>query len=127
MRRGLLTLGILGLLACDTMISDRVLIKTPADAANAQRDALVAVRATLASHGFKESSRASAGELWVWHDEAHPPDIHATVSESWNQVGVHLEQGLYGPIGPTETYRAVKSALVEDARRRYGKASVHVE
>jgi hypothetical protein len=122
------TLAVFALVACDTMISNRVIIKTPADSADvgaSEQEALAAVRATLASCGFKPSPEH--GDLWVWHDKEHPPDVHATVSASWNQVAVHLEQGLFGPIGPTEQYRAVKAALLEGMRRRYGKRSVWVK
>ena len=129
-RLGVLMFALVALAACDTMIANRVIVKTPADAADpkaSEQEALAAIRATLASCGLRQPTDAGGEEVWVWHDEAHPPDVHATVSVSWNQVTVHLVQGLYGPIGPTEKYRAIKVALFENLRPRYGKASVRWE
>jgi hypothetical protein len=129
-RPSVLAVLLVGLVACDTMIASRVIVKTPVDEADSrasEQEALAAVAATLASCGLKGPADAATEGVWVWHDEAHPPDVHATVSASWNQVTVHLAQGLYGPIGPTEKYRAIKAALLADMKRRYGKASVQVE
>jgi hypothetical protein len=120
---------ILAGLACDTMISDRLIITTPADGAMehaSTREVVEAVRQTLAECGLQQEGSAGA-ELWVWNDVEHPPGIHATVSVSGNRVKVRLAQGLYGPIGPTDKYRVVKESLLTNMRQQYGKANVKVE
>ena len=129
MRATALVVSFVASLACDTMIADRLIITIPQDSA-AQRssvqDGLTAVRDTLAACGFQRESSPS-GDLWVWNDPDHPPALHATVTVSANRVTVHLVQGLYGAIGPTQQYELVKNSLVRTATQRYGKASVEVE
>ena len=128
-RRGVLTGLVLASLACDTMISDRFIITTPADTAAQHASTLEvvgAVRETLAECGLRQTS-SSGAEVWVWNDPEHPPGVHATVTASGNRVNVRLAQGLYGPIGPTDKYRVVKESLLKNLRHRYGKANVDVE
>ena len=129
MRRGFLLAIVLACVACDTMISDRLIITTPEDSAAlhaATLAAVEAVRQVLAEHDLRQTS-GSVGEEWVWRDPEHPPGVRATVSASGNRVNVRLSQDLYGPIGPTDKYRAVKESLLKHMRQRYGKASVAVE
>jgi hypothetical protein len=117
------------LVACDTMIDDHLLIKTPADVRDQVllQERASTVRQTLASCGLQQTSGAIGGELWIWHDPEHPPDVQATVAVSWNRVNVHLVQGLYGPIGPTPKYREVKESLLKSVTQRYGKGSIEIE
>ena len=129
MRRDVLIIMVLACIACDTMISDRFIITTLAEAAaqNASTvQAVEAVRQTLAENGLRPTSESGVEE-WAWSDPEHPPGVRVTVSASANRVTVRLVQGLYGPIGPTDKYRAVRESLLKNMRQRYGKASVVVE
>jgi hypothetical protein len=43
-----------------------------------------------------------------------------------SDVEVRLEQGLYGPVGPTDTYKCVRKALRKRLEERYGKERVRL-
>jgi hypothetical protein len=119
----------LSLVACDTMISDRIRITPPPTAgvsALSQEKPLVFVRETLTACHLKRG-QSSMGETWEWEDPDHPPGLQATIEPAAGSVLVRMSQGLYGPIGETEKYRSVKEALVGGAKRRFGATSVKVE
>jgi hypothetical protein len=53
-----------------------------------------------------------------------PPGLTVTVQRVGEEVRVRLAQDLYGPTGPTDKYKAVKAALRQGLRGRFGKDSV---
>jgi hypothetical protein len=121
----------LGLVACDTMISDRIRIGAPLTAAGStptpsQAELLNFVRDTLAASDLTRRPDAP-DETWEWRDPDHPPGLHATIEPGVGYVLVRMSQGLYGPIGETEKYRRVKEALLGGATRRFGRKNVRVE
>ena len=129
MKSKLLTLIALVTIGCDTMIADRIVIRMPANALGVQaspEQVAAIVRATLSSSWLERMQDFDGGEEWSWRDSAKPPGLHARVSVGQNGVRVRLSQDLYGPIGPTEKYRSVRSALLEAARRRFGDSSVQL-
>jgi hypothetical protein len=119
----------LGVVACDTIISDRIRVTTTPTtgvSAPSQEELLQFVRDTLTASGLKRGP-SSMSETWEWRDTDHPPGLHATIEPAVGSVLVRMSQGLYGPIGETEKYRSVKEALVGGAKRRFGPKSVKVE
>ena len=119
----------LGVVACDTMISDRIRVTTtPTTGASAssQEELVAFVRETLAASDLKRGP-SSMGETWEWRDPDHPPGLQATIEPAAGSVVVRMSQGLYGPIGETAKYRSVKQALIGGAKRRFGPESVRVE
>ncbi len=128
-RVGVLSVLLVIVLGCDTMIAGRIIVQTPAARVqDAELQSGVAlVRDTLRKLGLHEEPGSLDGELWVWHDPQRPPDVHVTIATSFGLMNVHLVQGLFGPIGPTAKYKEIKAALLETARRRYGKENVRIE
>ncbi len=128
-RVGMLSAMLVGALACDTMIASRIIIQTPAAKTQGAelQSGLAVVRETLRSSGLRAEPRHSDGEMWIWHDPERPPDLHVTIAASFGLINVHVQQGLYGPIGPSAKYQEVKAALLETARGRYGKKNVRIE
>ena len=128
-RIGVLGVLAVGLLACDTMIESRIIIQTPASKAEdvELQTGLSVVREALRASGLHDEPGWPGGELWVWHDPQRPPDLHVTIATSFGLMNVHLQQGLFGPIGPTAKYSEVRAALLETARRQYGKTNVKID
>ncbi len=129
MRRASLVL-LLALAACDTMIAHRIAITSPADVSQAgptQDDVLATVRNTLTSCELAIVHSSAGSEVWEWRNPEKPPGVQADVRAGSDLVEIRLSQGLYGPIGPTEKYLAVKAALVDAATKRVGKGRVRVE
>jgi len=123
-------LVVLALAGCDTMIADRIVVRTPtvprANAPATQADVLAVVRDTLASAGF-ERMDGRGPEHWWWRNPDKGPGVHATVHPMADGADVRLSQDLYGPIGKSQKYRRVKVALTEATSRAFGKGAVRIE
>jgi hypothetical protein len=122
--------ALLATAACDTMIADRIIVGTPSrpDARSLSGDEIhAAVRETLTSLSLHPVGTFGDAEEWVWRDPEKPPGLHATVRRVGERVQIRLSQDLYGPIGPTEKYRAVKEGVIEAMRHRFGRASIAIE
>ena len=125
-----LLLVALALVGCDTMIADRIVVRTPtaprASEPVAQADVLAVVRDTLAGAGFERMSGRGPEEWW-WRNPNKGPGVHATVHPTVDGADVRLSQDLYGPIGESQKYRRVKVALTEATSRAFGKGAVRIE
>jgi hypothetical protein len=123
-------LVVLALAGCDTMIADRIVVRTPAAPRASepvtQADVLAVMRDTLASAGF-ERMGGRGPEQWWWRNPDKGPGVHATVHPTADGADVRLSQDLYGPIGASQKYRRVKVALTEATSRAFGKGAVRIE
>jgi hypothetical protein len=121
---------LLAMVACHTMIADKIVVTSPASLSTrgASADEIhVAVRETLTSLSLRAEGTFGDAEEWVWRDPEKPPGLHATVRRVSDGVQIRLSQDLFGPIGPTEKYRAVRNGLLESMKQRFGKSSVTIE
>jgi hypothetical protein len=129
--RHVLLVGVLlATVACDTMITDRIEVAPPVSPRSqgpAGVEIHAAVRDTLTSLGLRPAGSFGDAEEWVWRDPDKPPGLHATVRRVGDGVHVRLSRDLFGPIRPTEKYRAVKKGFLEAMEQRFGKASVRIE
>ena len=111
--------------ACDTLIADRMVIGTPADAPQLSPNTPEVMRIAhdaLLSCGVCEADLESDRGNWLWKAPPGSPGLHVMVRPAVSGVRVTLAQNLYGPVGPTETYRCVRQALRGRLEARYGKA-----
>lgn len=116
-------------LACDTMTSDRMVIRAPSGQPSQQASAdelLVLVHETLAAADLKNVGESCGVETWRWKG-VKPPGLAVTVQRVGDGVQVRLAQDLYGPIGPTDKYKSLKATLRQAARERFGKASMDLK
>jgi hypothetical protein len=122
--------ALVAMVACDTMIADRIVVATPASLSTQGPSAdeiHSAVQETLTSLSLHVEGTFGGAEEWVWRDPERPPGLHATVRRVRDGVHIRLSQDLFGPTGPTEKYRRVKQGLLESMQQRFGKASVTIE
>jgi hypothetical protein len=115
--------------ACDTMIADRLVIRAPAQGAVAPPsvDLLDASRAALVKCNLAEADMTSLGDALHWRNPIRPPGLHIMVHRSGDEVTVTLAQDLYGPIGPTDAYQCVRQTLTRGLEDRFGKEKVRVK
>src|SRR5262245_6817152 len=132
MHRHLVLTALLGAacLACDTMIADRWVIRTPADhdgqSASAQ-EILATARVAFNDCGLAEANSKLIGDTLAWRDPEKLPGLHVMVHPASEGPRVTLAQDLYGPIGPTDAYRCVQKSLSSRLQGRYGKGGVRLE
>jgi hypothetical protein len=125
----LVSLG-LALGACDTMIADRMIIRTPSERAAAPpstAELLTTSRDALADCRFADADITSLGDTLHWSNPKRPPGLHIMVHRTGDDVRVTLAQDLYGPIGPTDAYRCVRKTLRRRLEKRFGKDRVRLK
>jgi hypothetical protein len=113
--------------ACDTMISDRMVIRTPAHGAGAApstSDLLSTSRDALTDCRLAEADITVYRDTLHWRNPKHPPGLHVMIHPVGDGLRVTLSQDLYGPIGPTDAYRCVKKSLRRRLEERFGKDRV---
>jgi hypothetical protein len=116
--------------ACDTMIADRMVIRTPSGTGTASpstAELLTTSRAAFKDCSFAETDIRSFGDALHWTNPKHPPGLHVMVHRADDGVRITLAQDLHGPIGPTEAYRCVSKALRRRLKERFGMESVRLE
>ena len=113
-------------LACDTMISDRMVIRAPTTAGRQGEpdEVLTLVRETLVAADLEKMGESRGVETWRWKGDK-PPGLTVTVKRVGDEVQVRLAQDLYGPTGPTDKYKTLKATLHQAVRGRFGKDNVH--
>ena len=120
----------LALSACDTMIADRMMIRTPSQSAGAPPSSaqlLATSRDVLMDCGLAEADITSFRDALHWRNPKRPPGLHIMVDRAGDDVGLTLAQDLYGPIGPTDAYQCVKKTLRRRLEDRFGKDRVRLE
>jgi hypothetical protein len=119
----------LAVVACDTMIADRLVIRAPVPGASAppSMDLLDGPREALVKCNLAEADMTSFGDALHWRNPNHPPGLHIMVHRSGDEVTVTLAQDLYGPIGPTDAYQCVRQTLRRALEDRFGKERVRVK
>jgi len=114
--------------ACDTMIADRFVIAPP-HVADAAAQSTVALRQTvrdiLIAHGLSRVDGYS-DEHWAWRDPQKLPGVRVSMSQDGPALHLYLSQDLFGPVGPTEKYRQLRSALL-DLERFSGPPTLRLE
>jgi len=121
---------LLAIVGCDTMIADRIVVATPSSQGTrgpSGDEIQVAVREALTSLSLHAAGTFGDAEEWVWRDAEKSPGLHATIRRVGGGVHIRLSQDLFGPIVPTDKYRAVKKGLLEAMEQRFGRASVTIE
>lgn len=116
-------------LACDTMISDRMVIRAPATSPGRQAESdqvLALIHETLVASDLEMMRESRGIETWRWKGDK-PPGLTVTVQRLGDEVRVRLAQDLYGPTGPTDKYETLKATLRQAARERFGKENVRLE
>ena len=109
---------------CDTLIADRMVIRTPADQLgqlSSTPDILAAARMALNDCGLAESDTKAIGNTLAWRDPRKPPGFRVMVHPVDDGLRVTLAQDLHGPIGPTDSYGCVRKSLRSRLEERYGK------
>jgi hypothetical protein len=120
----------LQLTGCDTLIADRMTVRWTSDA---PRDRASTMELMAVAHeafsqcGMRDADLTRDTDTWLWKNPKGPPGLHVMVTPSGSDIRVTLAQDLFGPIGPTETYRCVRNQLRETLVRRYGKAEIRFE
>jgi hypothetical protein len=77
--------------------------------------------------GIRDADLARDADTWLWRNPAGPPGLHVMVNAFGDDMRLTLAQDLFGPIGPTETYRCVRKSLRDILTQRFGKDAVHFE
>jgi hypothetical protein len=120
----------LGLGACDTMIADRMIIRTPAEQsapAPSTPEVLTVTRTALNDCGLAEADISEHRDTLHWKNPKGPPGLHVMLHPVGDGLRVTLAQDLYGPIGPTDAYRCVRKTLRRRLEERYSKERVRLE
>jgi hypothetical protein len=91
-----LLLVVLALAGCDTMIAERIVVRTPAahraSEPVTQADVLAVVLDTLASAGF-ERMGGRGSEQWWWRNRDKGPGVHATLHPTVDGADVIIGGG----------------------------------
>src|SRR5260221_59041 len=104
----------LALAGCDTMIADRMIIRTVASqtsAAASASDVLATTKVAFGDCGLAEADITDFHDAVHWRSPKRPPGLHVMIHPADEGFRVTLAQDLYGPIGPTDAYRCVKKSL----------------
>jgi hypothetical protein len=120
-----LTLG-----ACDTMIADRMIIRTTAQgsgAAPSTSELLATSRDAFTECRLPEGEVTSYRDTLHWRNPNHPPGLHVMIHPAGGDLRVTLAQDLYGPIGATDAYRCVRKTLRRRLEERFGKDRVRLD
>jgi len=113
--------------SCDSMIASRFVVSTPADHAPPSPSELLAVsQAALLECGLSEEQIWTASDEIHWRNPEDPPGISVLVRPAGQKTRVVLSQDLYGPVGPTDTYRCATERLLAQLRDHYGSHNVEV-
>jgi hypothetical protein len=118
------------LASCDSMNAHRITVKPAAanDALEPFPDSLLTnVRATLENNGLVNHESTSDLEEWRWQDPNSPPGLWVAITRTETEIEVVIVQNPYGPIGPTEKYKSVKTALVSAIEAEVGEDRVQVK
>ena len=118
--------------ACDAMHRTRIIVPPPAagvvNAAGSER-VLSEARAVLVDQAFTKETAAHRAlvEYWSWRDPAKLPGVRVSLVTSRDGVVVAIAQDLMGPIGRTEKYDALVTAVVTRLTACVGSENVRVE
>jgi hypothetical protein len=128
-RVAILVFVVLTLVACDTMVADRMIIRTPEQGAAAPSapELLTATRDAMVDCRLADGDIRSHGDALHWRNPNHPPGLHVMVRRTGDEVRLTLAQDLYGPIGPTDAYQCVRTTLRRLLEERFGRTRVRVE
>jgi hypothetical protein len=120
----------LALSACDTMIADRMIIRTPPtrlSSAASVGDVLATTRVAFGDCRLAEAEVTDLRDALHWTNPKRLPGLHVMVHPADEGLRVTLTQDLFGPIGPTEAYRCVKKSLRRRLQERYSNEGVRME
>lgn len=77
------------------------------------------VQAVLVPAGFQSAGEQRGARVWRWEGPKQP-GLSVYIREDERGGVVRLDQDLFGPMGPTEKYKRVESALIQALRTAYG-------
>ncbi len=116
--------------SCDTINAHRIIVERQKvqDTFEPIPDTLlVTVRTTLETFGLTQTSVSDVREEWRWREPDNPPGLWVNIQQINSSFEIGLSQDLFGPIGPTEKYQRVKTALIDAVESVVGKNQVRVK
>ena len=120
----------LSLSGCDTMIADRMIIRTSPEYPGPQvtrPDLLKTMRAAMTACQLPDDQIRAHGDTLHWSDPDRPPGLHLMIHDTADGLRVTLAQDRYGPVGPTDAYRCMRTTLPRELVSRFGKDKVRLQ